>query len=316
MKRALLSGILTAQIFLASSLAQPAQAPVEAARPFVAEQTAPGVYVVVGPYALANIQNAGQISNSGFIIGKNSVAVVDTGGSYLAGQRLRATIREKTDLPIGYVILTHDHPDHIFGSAAFLGDNAIFIGHKNLPEALRTHAEDYLRHARKDFGDAIFAGTRVVIPTVLVDSPQTIDLGDRPLKLEAWPPAHTNCDLTVLDEATGTWLMGDLIFAGHVPALDGNLNGWLAVLRQLEQRPAARIVPGHGPAAMPWPEAAQRVDTYLSTLRDDVRASIRAGETMQEAADKAARSERDKWELFDDFNRRNAIAAYHELEWE
>ena len=119
-----------------------------------------------------------------------------------------------------------------------------------------------------------------------------------------------------MDEATGTWIMGDLIFAGHVPALDGNINGWIATLRLLEKHPAARIVPGHGPASLPWPDAARPIETYLTVLRDDVRASIKAGETMQEAADKAGQSERGKWELFDDFNTRNAIAAYHELEWE
>jgi len=316
MKRALLSGILAAQIFSVSCPAQPAETPVEAAKPFVAEQTAPGVYVVVGPYALADKQNAGQISNATFIVGRDAIAVIDTGGSLLAGQRLRATIRQISSLPIRYVVLTHDHPDHVFGAAAFLGDGAIFIGHKNLPEALKTHAGDYLKHARKDFGEAIFAGTRVVEPTVLVDAPQTIELGDRKLKLEAWPPAHTNCDLTVMDEATGTWVMGDLIFSGHVPALDGNINGWIATLKELEKRPAARIVPGHGPASMPWPGAAGPLDAYLTTLRNDIRASIKAGETMQEAAGKAAQSQRGDWELFDDFNTRNAIAAYHELEWE
>jgi quinoprotein relay system zinc metallohydrolase 2 len=316
LKRALLSGILTAQIFLAVALAQPAQAPVEAARPFVAEQTAPGVYVVVGETALSTIQNAGQISNSIFLIGKEAIAVVDTGGSALAGQRLRATIRANSDLPIRYVILTHDHPDHILGAAAFLGENALFIGHRNLPEALQSHGADFLRRAREDVGAAAFDGTHVVVPTILVDSTQVIDIGDRLLKLEAWPVAHTNCDLTVLDEKTGTWLLGDLIFSGHIPALDGNLNGWIATLERLKARPAARIVPGHGPATMAWPEAAEPIETYLRVLRDDVRASLRAGETLREAAAKAARSERGKWELFDDFNARNATAAYHELEWE
>jgi quinoprotein relay system zinc metallohydrolase 2 len=316
MKRALLSGILTAQIFLAVALAQPAQAPVEAARPFVAEQTAPGVYVVVGETALSTIQNAGQISNSTFLIGKEAIAVVDTGGSALAGLRLRATIRAVSNLPIRYVILTHDHPDHIFGAAAFLGDNALFIGHRNLPEALQSHGADFLRRAREDVGAAAFGDTRVVVPTLLVDSTQIIDIGDRPLKLEAWPVAHTNCDLTVLDEKTGTWLLGDLIFSGHVPALDGNLNGWIATLERLKARPAERIVPGHGPAAMAWPQAAAAIETYLRVLREDVRASLRAGETLPEAAAKATLSERGKWELFDDFNPRNATAAYHELEWE
>ncbi len=67
------------------------------------------------------------------------------------------------------------------------------------------------------------------------------------MRLTAWsPPAHTDCDLTVLDEATGVLFAGDLVFLEHVPVLDGSLTGWLSVLQRLPQLQARIVVPGHG----------------------------------------------------------------------
>ncbi|MDU1668398.1 MAG: MBL fold metallo-hydrolase, partial [Bradyrhizobium sp.] len=53
----------------------------------------------------------------------------------------------------------------------------------------------------------------------------------------------------------------------------------------------------------------------LDTLAHDVRGLIKAGKPIAEAAG-AAGSERGKWELFDDYNARNATAAFSEMEWE
>ena len=80
--------------------------------------------------------------------------------------------------------------------------------------------------------------------------------------------------------------------------------------------PAARVVPGHGPPSMPWPEAAGPMERYLKRLASDVRTVVRDGGTMAEAAKTAGRSEAGDWALFNDFNARNATSAFHELEWE
>ena len=170
-----------------------------------------------------------------------------------AGKRLLASIRQKTDLPILYVIFTHGHPDHTLGAAAFLGESPVFVGHRALPNLLASHADDYLRAARRLVGDAHFEGTRIVAPTLLVEGERELDLGGRILKLESWPSGHTSADVTVTDTATGAIYLGDLLFSGHIPALDGNLKGWIANLEKLRARAAPLVVPGHGPAAMAWP---------------------------------------------------------------
>ena len=97
--------------------------------------------------------------------------------------------------------------------------------------------------------------------------------------------------------------------------LDGSLRGWLKILGELGRLPAQRVVPGHGPVSE-WPAALAGERRYLETLASDVRGLIARGEPITAAADTAAASERSKWKLFDDYNARNATAAFSEIEWE
>ena len=284
--------------------------------PLPLSQIAPGVWGFAGASALMNAVNEGGIANLGFVIGDEAVAVIDTGGSQREGLRLLAAIRAVTDKPVRYVINTHVHPDHLFGNGAFAGSGTTFVGHKNLPLALATRGPFYLGSFKATMGEALLADVRLVPPSLLVDGQTTLELGHRRLALRAWKTSHSDTDVTVLDETSGTLFGGDLVFLQHVPVIDGSILGFLAVIDDLAKIPALRVVPGHGPVVADWPAALAAQKSYLDRLASDLRGYIARGASLAEAAPAAGQSEKAKWDLFDDYNARNATTGFAELEWE
>jgi quinoprotein relay system zinc metallohydrolase 2 len=288
----------------------------QGASPDGISQIAPGVFVAEGQIALASAANGGAISNRAFVVGNEAVAVIDTGGSFANGVTLLAAIRAVTPLPIRLVVNTHMHPDHVLGNAAFRAEGTVFAGHAKLPRALAARGDQYLQANRALIGEEAFAGTEIVAPTLLVDTQTSVDLGGRILRLTAHPTGHTDNDLTVFDENTGTLFLGDLLFVRHLPAIDGSLNGWLDVLDRLTAMPAKRAVPGHGPPSLPWPAGAEAERAYLTTLRTDLRAAVRAGWPLSRALAAVSVHQPEQWELIEEFHKRNISAAYGEMEWE
>lgn len=275
-----------------------------------------GNFVHFGYVSLETRKNAGDIANIGIIVGLDAVAVIDTGGSVTVGTACLAAIGKITNKPIRYVINTHEHPDHIFGNAAFSELGAIFVGSHTLPTSIREHGNFYLKSFRDILGNKEISKIKLIEPTLLVKDRIELDLGERKLLLTAWSDAHSDSDLMVLDEHTHTLFGGDLVFMDHVPVIDGSLKGWLALLPAMASIPATRVVPGHGQHIAPWPQALDDERRYLESVRTDVRRLIAKGTPLAEAVPLIGLSERNKWKLFDDYNPRNATAAFSEYEWE
>lgn len=289
-----------------------------AAEPLSLTEVAPGVFVHPGPHEEATAENLGGFANVGCIVGENAVAVIDSGGSTAFGRLLREAIARVTDKPLRYLILTHMHPDHSLGAAAFAGPGskggATVVGHHKLPRALAARGAHYIAALREAIGDAA-NDTEVIEPSLLVEDRLSLDLGGRVLELTAWPTAHTDNDLTVYDPASGTLFAGDLLFLERVPAIDGSLKGWLAAMEGLRAIPAERVVPGHGPVS-PWPAALADQERYLTALVTEIRAVITEGGTMEQAVARVGQGERGRWQLFEAYHARNIVTGFAELEWE
>ena len=285
-----------------------------AAEAFALRDIGNGIFIREGPHEEATPANGGGIANIGFIVGRNGVLVSDPGGSLADGLWLHAEIRKQTDKPIRHVAMSHVHPDHCFGAAAFAKEQPEFIGHRALRPALDARADFYRQRLVEILGPES-VGERIY-PTREVADIADIDLGGRIVRLTAHGTAHTDCDLSMLDMSTGTLFPADLLFVDRVPSLDGSLPGWLKEADRLKGIGAARAVPGHGPAVVDFGPAMARQLRYLTVLRDEVRKAIARGVGIDEASRTVAVGEAEGWALFDDYNGRNVIQAYKELEWE
>ncbi len=284
--------------------------------PLAVKEVAPGIWVHKGLNEIPSPENASDLANIGFVIGEEAVAVIDAGGSRLVAERLLLAIREKTDLPIRWLVLSHMHPDHVMGASLFVDAGVPVVGSPTLPAALQARAETYEANYDRLIGPQQMILSQVIDPEGITTDVSQLDLGKRRLLLSAHPTAHTNNDLTVYDPNSKTIWMADLVFAQHIPALDGSIRGWISVLDEMRPFDARRLVPGHGPASLPWPEGMQATYDYLTALAGEVKEAIDSGESLGSAVTHVGEDLRGNWMLFDEFNARNVTAAFAELEWE
>ncbi|GAB3684267.1 quinoprotein relay system zinc metallohydrolase 2 [Salinisphaera aquimarina] len=277
---------------------------------------APGVFYHQAAQAEENPTNRGDIGNVSFVIGDRCVAVIDTGGSPVVGQRLLAAIRAKSTLPICYVINTHMHPDHVFGNRAFVDTKAVFVAGTRFPRALTARARTYLDRMNEIL-DQKADKSWIVLPDRTVNADTTLELGGRTLRIKAWPPAHTDNDLTVYDSRSQTLWLGDLLFVDRVPSIDASITGWIEALEHLKTRDdIAHAVPGHGPASDDWPAVLNKEYDYLVDIRDGVQQMLDDGRSLRYATRHVAMDQKSDWLLFDSYHARNVTAAFTELEWQ
>lgn len=279
------------------------------------EEVAPGVFAHIGAIEEPDPRNGGDVANLGFVVGDQSVAVIDAGTTRHVAEGLWRAIRQHTDLPVSHLILTHMHPDHVLGAPLFADAGAQVIGHENLPRALADRQEGYLLRLGQEIGAAGFEGSGIAPVDQGITGPVTVDLGGRSLTLTPWPLAHTGTDVTVQDSVSGVFFAGDLLFEQHCPSLDGSVKGWRAVLDQLQQITASAVVPGHGRVLRPWPQEVA-IASYLEALQTETRAALDQGLRLSDAVAIVAQEASSHWDLCSTYTPRNVTITYTELEWD
>lgn len=248
----------------------------------VARKVAQDVYAFVGRTEDFTMANGGNIVNSGFIVAPEGIVVIDTGSSLRYGRQMRSAITAvAADKPVALVINTHHHPDHFLGNQAF-ADAPIAA----LPETRQGIAMDGNAFAENLFrltGDWM-KGTEVVAPTQNLNS-GVVEIAGRKLRLIKLG-GHTEADLAVYDEASGTLFSGDLVFNGRAPTTPhADVATWLAALEKLEavtrEAGFSVLVPGHGEISRDAAPIGQ-TRAWLTWLQSRMRELARAGLDMNE----------------------------------
>ncbi|MBA4354255.1 MAG: MBL fold metallo-hydrolase [Novosphingobium sp.] len=247
-----------------------------------ATPVADGIWLVRGADEPIAFANGGAIANTAIIATDAGPVLFDTGVSLQHGRALGALAQRLTGKAVTRVYISHLHPDHAMGAAAF----APAIVH-----ALPATRADLDRDG-EGFSDAMYRlladwmkGTTVALPQG--DLREGTDMvGGRALRLLALG-GHSHADLALLDERTGTLLTGDIVFHNRAPATPhADLAAWHTALNQLAATPHRALVPGHGPLDQGGKAIAQTRD-WLDWLDAAFRQAVATGLDMTEAGEVA-----------------------------
>ena len=203
-----------------------------------------------------------------YIVGSEAIAVVD--GHYCPSgtmQWLKDEIKKRHNVPVKYVILSHDHPDHICNSQVF-ADTAIAIGHTNIVQHI-------VRENRPS-----------IVPGITFDESMNLQLGGVTVKLLYFGPSHSDNLIQVhipdekvmiaVDLAKGRSLFPDY--------RDMDVHSTLRILKLLGNIGDVEIVlPGHG--SVTDQQNFRDQHRYLQALRDEVLKHMVAGRSLAEIRD-------------------------------
>jgi glyoxylase-like metal-dependent hydrolase (beta-lactamase superfamily II) len=240
----------------------------EAKRDFTLHEVGPGVFAAVG------VPGSGAGSNAGFIVGDDGVAVVDTFQSSAAAEQLLAAIRERTKLPIRFVVDTHYHLDHVAGNGVFRDAGAAIVAQRNVRAWERT--ENLKWWAPNVPPDKRAWVESFVLPNLVYDDGIDLYLGTRRLEVRVLP-GHTGSDSIVFVPDADVVFTGDLFWKATLPnTTDADTAAWIATDERLTaEHPTATFVPGHGEVGKAADVAAFR--GYLEALRGAVATARQKG---------------------------------------
>lgn len=289
--RTLALSLLIPALALVAAVAIAADAP----SPFTLHEIGPGVWAAIDNPD-AKVARAG--ANAGFVIGSDSVLVVDTFENPDAAKELLNQIRQKTNLPIRFVVNTHYHLDHVAGNNVFASAGATVLAQDNVSSWERTEN-------KKFFGAKITPEqTKMVeslgLPSITYKDGVQINLGTRRVIVRSFP-GHTGGDSAVFVPDANVVFCGDLFWNHTLPNLiDASTKPWIETLDAgIQHHPEATFVPGHGEVG--HIQDLKDFRNYLSDLRQDVaqaQASGKSGDALTAAVLPEIQQKYGSWNFF------------------
>ncbi|PAT39955.1 MBL fold metallo-hydrolase [Vandammella animalimorsus] len=260
--------------------------------------------------------------NTGVIIGDDAVLVADTQATPAMAQDVIRRIRQITDKPIRYVVLTHYHAVRVLGASAYGADHV--LASQDTYDLITERGEQDKASEIARF-PRLFAGVETVPPgmtwpTITFTGKMTLWLGKLEVQLLQLGRGHTKGDTVVWLPQERALLSGDLVEFGATPyAGDAYFKDWPQTLDRLAALQPQALVPGRG-AALTTPETiAQGIGqtrSFITDVRACVQQGVQAGKdlkTIYQDTMAALRPKYGHWVIFEHCMPFDVTRCYDEL---
>ena len=225
--------------------------------------------------------------NSGVIIGEHAVLVFDAQATPALAENVLAHIRQITDLPVRYVVLSHYHAVRVLGASAYAGAEIITSSATReliCERGLQDWESELRRFPR------LFAGAESIpgltSPSLFFDQSLQIDLGNRLVNILHPGMGHTAGDTVIWLESEKILLAGDLVEYGAAPYCgDAYFEEWIKTLSELALLNPEILVPGRGTALTNPTEAQLAIAMtrgFISKLYHYVQEAIAEQANLEE----------------------------------
>ena len=228
--------------------------------------------------------------NSGVIIGDDSCMVIDTTATPVMAQDLISRIREITDKPIKYVMLTHYHAVRVLGASAYFKEGAqAVVASTGTYDLIRERGAADMKSEIERFPrlfQAVESIPGLTWPEITFDTGMTLFLGKLEVQLKHIGPGHTRGDAIAWIPSQKICFSGDLVeYNAGVYTGDAQLEEWPATLEALRALGAQKLVPGRGPALENAADVNKGIDytkKWVTDLYQTAKAGIAAGKTLKQ----------------------------------
>lgn len=263
--------------------------------PALAWQTVlPGVAVVHGQWHAVTPDGRSHAATT-VVLGQNAdVTVIDPGPTYGVGQALQKDLKCRHPASsVTRLINTHAHAEQVLANAAWVPEasadvpqveaakrraapvvpigasvGVVVAATLGTQQAMRQRCPDCLAALQHDLGEQASRGTRIVLPTQVLQDGQGVQAGGRSWQVHDMRHAHTESDLVLWSAQEGIVLAGGLVDGDVLPVLaQGSVRGWLHALDRMRAWQPQWLVGQHlvrGPGQVQ--AALQRQQHYLCSL--------------------------------------------------
>jgi len=259
--------------------------------------------------------------NTGIVIGDDAVLVADTQATPAMAADVIRRIREVTDKPIKYVVLTHYHAVRVLGASAYQPQQ-IFASQDTLDLIVERGEQDKASEIGRFprlFRNVETVPAGLTWPTITFSGKLTLRMGKLEVQLLQLGRGHTKGDTVVWLPGERTLLSGDLVEFDATPyAGDAYFSDWPKTLDNLAALKPLALVPGRGPA-LKGEAQVQRGLEVTKAFVSDVYASVKAGAAAGKSLNAVYRETYDKlkpkygsWVIFDHCMPFDVTRAYDE----